>query len=381
MHVLTIATYPPIECGIGTYTHWLRCSLIATGRVRVSVIAPAGASGDDVFPIYEPDSPSSLQRIQEVATRCRPDIVHIQHEYGLFGRERGRAVLELFKLFHGMKVPIVTTLHTVNTAGDPLKRQLLSQIVHASTCIIVHEAFQKAYITQTLGEHLREKVNIIEHGIRTVTPVPYAKRQLGLADVKVVLLCGYIRPRKAFHHIVEVFPNVARAVPNAVLVVGTALRRPDEYVDYRDALLTQIAQSPCVDRIQVHTGHLTHDEIDTLVSAADVVVLPYEQGAQSGILANALAFGRAVVTSGLPAFEAIVTRTGAGIVARDRDAFVAAIIEVLANATLRAQFEACATLYAHAHASWDAVCLRHEETYRSACTAAGEAAIAAHGTS
>ena len=115
MRILTISTYPPIECGIATYTQWLRQSLHTPPTTTITVVAPLGATGDDVFPIYEPDNPTSLECIQNVLSQCRPDVIHIQHEFGLFGANRGSAVLTLLALFRRANVPIVTTLHTVNT--------------------------------------------------------------------------------------------------------------------------------------------------------------------------------------------------------------------------------------------------------------------------
>lgn len=154
-------------------------------------------------------------------------------------------------------------------------------------------------------------------------------------------------------------------MPNATLVIASKLRRPGEFVDYYHSLLAQIKNSPCADHISVVTGELPHDQIDTLISAADVVVLPYEQGAQSGSLANALTFGRAVMTSNLPAFEAIVNRAGAGIVARDRDEFVQAITRILLDTRCRKIFQAQAVRHARI-ASWDLVSQMHLQTYQYA---------------
>lgn len=268
MRIITVSTYPPIECGIATYTQWLRRSLHAPPTTVMTVVAPPGAAGDDVFPIYEPDNPTSLERIQNLLSQRRPDIIHIQHEYGLFGTNRGSAILDLLALFRRAELPIVTTLHTVNTTPDTLQSQLLKRIVDEPSRVIVHEGFQRLQISQFLEGKTAEKIDVIEHGIRSVERPPHPKQRLGWTKQKVVLLCGYIRPRKAFHCIVDLFPDIVAAVPNATLVIASKLRRPGEFVDYYHSLLAQIKNSPCADHISVVTGELPHDQIDTLISAA-----------------------------------------------------------------------------------------------------------------
>src|ERR1035437_3618552 len=365
MHILAICTYPPIECGIATYSKWLLDELRQTAGVAVSVITLPGGLGENVFPVYDPENFSSIQNVKALAAELRPDIVHIQHEYGLYGPNRGIGVLDMYRYFQNASIPVVTTFHTVHNDLDETKRGLLQGLVAFSSQIIVHEEYQRQLLIDQIGESVGRKVSVIDHGVRIVEPIRNGKERFGLEGKLIVLLCGYIRPRKAFHKIIELFPDVSNVVPEAVLVLASILRRPTEYVSYQQALLEQIHMSPCADRIRVIKGELPHEMLDSIISAADVVVLPYEDGAQSGILSNCLAFHRPVITSDLPAFCAILERTRAGIVARNREEYVEGIIDVLQNPQTRLRFESNASRYVAARASWPAVAQLHTQIYQN----------------
>ena len=62
MRVVIISTYPPIECGIGTYTQFL-CEELKKTDNEIIIVSQYGAKGDNVFPAYSPDDPNPAKTI------------------------------------------------------------------------------------------------------------------------------------------------------------------------------------------------------------------------------------------------------------------------------------------------------------------------------
>jgi len=94
MRIVFVSTYPPIECGIGTYTAFLTEALRKSSN-EIHIVSQYGAEGRHVYPSYSPGEDGIAGKIFNAAIKVTPDLVHIQHEFGLFGELDGIAVLEL----------------------------------------------------------------------------------------------------------------------------------------------------------------------------------------------------------------------------------------------------------------------------------------------
>ncbi|HHB13053.1 MAG TPA: glycosyltransferase [Chromatiales bacterium] len=364
MRIGFVSTYPPIECGIATYTESLTKALRAA-RNETFVVSQFGAQGERVFALYQPQSPSFAADVFYTSTRLTPDVMHIQHEYGLYGTQKGVELIELILRYRLAGLPVVTTLHTVYERLQRDERILLKPIVENSQAVIVHEAFQKDTLVDAFG--MAERIHVIEHGVREIEPIQDAKAKLGLEGKKVILLAGYFRPSKGFHKIVERFPEIAARDPDVVLVVAGKVRNI-EFDDYQREFFTRLNASPVLDRIRILRGQFPQYTFDTILSAADVMVLPYERGAQSGMFAQALALQRPVVASNLRAFRLLAERSGAGLVVdRDED-WVETILRVLSDDALRRRMQANARRYVRERASWRLIARRHVEVYHGVVT-------------
>jgi len=364
MRIGFVSTYPPIECGIATYTEQLNNTLRAA-RNETFVITQFGAEGDHVFPLFHPHASSFAADLYSTSVRMTPDVMHVQHEYGLYGPQKGVEVIQLILLYRLAGIPVVTTLHTVHEELNEKEHRLLKHIVDESSAIIVHEAFQKETLVRHFGND--HAIHVIEHGIRDLAPITDAKSKLGLEGKKVILLSGYFRPSKGFHKVVDRFSEIAERDANAVLVVA-GKDRGIEYDAYRRELFTKLNASPYADRIRILRGQFPQYTFDTIMSAADVVVLPYEQGGQSGILSQCLALQRPVVLSSLPAFRALLERVEAGLLCESEAQYPDRILELLDDAALRRRCQTNIQQYVSAYAAWRHIAARHIDVYHSVIT-------------
>ncbi len=361
MRIAFVSTYPPIECGIGTYTCYLNEALKKLHN-ETFVVSQIGAQGKNVFPIFSRDSISLGADIFNVCDKITPDVIHIQHEYGLYGSQRGVQIAEFILRCKLGGEPVVTTLHTVHVELEDFEKVILRTIVSESSAVIVHEDYQKKTLVKCFGQE--EKIHVIPHGVREVDSIPQAKAKLGIEGKKVILLCGYFRPTKGFHKVVEWFPELCEMLEDVILVIA-GKSRGLEYREYQREFFETINNSPVNDRILVLRGQFPQHTFDTIVSASDVVVLPYDIGGQSGIMSQCFAFGKPVVTSNLPAFKRILEHCEGGFACETKQDYLKNIAAILTDEKLSHTLKTHIKDYVAQRVSWSKVAQLHIDVYHS----------------
>ena len=332
MRVCYVSTYPPIECGIASYTKYLAEAVQKLDQ-EVIIVSQEGAKGDNVFPAYSPIDNDIATKLFHITSKLTPDVINIQHDYNLYGSDSGVQLLDFLYRCKIAQIPTVTTLHTLYEDMDRTQQIILESITSTSSAVIVHEPYQK----ETLANHFpktRDKYFVIPHGVREVTKVKDAKKILGLEGKKVILLTGYFRPSKGFHRIVKIFPEIARELDDVVLLV-TGKMRGLEFGEYRRYFYNLINSSPAIDKIMVLSGQFPQHTFDTIMSAADVLALPYEIGAQSGILAQSTAFNVPSVMSKLKSFVQWNNSVKGGMIAETDEEYKESIIKILSDDNYR----------------------------------------------
>ena len=348
MRVSFVSTYTPDECGIATYTSYLAPELKELNN-EIYIISQTGGCGEKVFPSFSSTDPDLAEKVFEALIKFTPDIVHIQHEYGLFGKDSGVNVIPLLYKLRMAGIPTVVTLHTVYETFTKPQEIICGGILNSADAVIVHQEFQK----KALAENIRAtaKIHVIPHGVRMIEPVPEAKGKLGLSGKKVVLIAGYFRPTKGYDRIVKIFPEIMKEVPEACLLIAGKARM-QEYSQYRDYFLKLIEDSPAKDSILILRGQFPQKTFDAIISAADVSPMPYLLGAQSGIMAHCFAFAKPVVASPLPAFIEAITRIKGGLIADTNEEFADAIIRLLKDEKLYGETSQNIRNYVKNHLNW-----------------------------
>jgi len=138
-----------------------------------------------------------------------------------------------------------------------------------------------------------------------------AKQQLGLEGKRVLLFFGYVRPYKGLSTLIEAFRTLD--VPDTILlIVGECYEDPD---DYRQ----RIARSGVAHRIRWIAEYVPNEDVPLYYTAADIVVLPYHSGTQSGVQRIAFAFGKPVIVTDVGGLAEDVRTFGAGLVVPPAD--------------------------------------------------------------
>ena len=362
MRIGVISTYPPIECGIASYTKYLVDALRPLGN-EVYVVSPFGAEGKMVFPVFHFADSDLPEKIFHRMNKFTPDIVHVQHEYGLFGDQPGLNFLSLLYKFKLAKIPLIITLHSVYEDFTEQQKIILQGLLPATDGIIVHEEYQKDAILKKIGKY--NNIFVIPHGVREVSSVPDARVKIGLSkEDKVVLLAGYFRPVKRFERIVKIFPEIVKREKKAILIIASKMRTHD-FKEEQKMFLQLIDESPAADRIKILRGQFPQEIFDTILSAADVIPLPYLEGAQSGFMAQCLALGRPVVVSpDVRATRELVEKSNCGFVAKNDGEFIDSIVKILKDEELAKKLSKNTLDYVRKNLSWNLIAQKTMDAYQ-----------------
>jgi len=295
-----VSTYPPHRCGIATFTSDLAA---AVGPHQVVALHPV--SGPDAYPStvrhrIRRDSRADYLVAAEALNASGVDTVSIQHEYGIWGGEDGAYVLDFVR---ALRVPVVTTLHTVLRRPTPSQRRILSSLIAMSTTTVVMSSAAATLLTTAYGVE-EGRVRIVPHGVPDLPFVDSetVKPRLGLAGRKVILSFGLLGPGKGYESVIAALPAVAEAVPDALYVVLGATH-PDllrhEGEAYRNRLVAAAENLSVTTHVRFVDRFVGRKELGTWLEAADIFVTPYPNLDQivSGTLSYAMGAGRAVVST------------------------------------------------------------------------------------
>jgi glycosyltransferase involved in cell wall biosynthesis len=168
------------------------------------------------FELLEKDL-DSYRRAADFLNFNNADVLCVQHEFGIYGGAAGSHLLALLK---EVRMPVVTTLHTVLREPNAAQRLVMDELVRRSDRLIVM-ARKGAEILRETYRVPDAKVDVIAHGIPDMPFVDssFYKPQFGVEGRKVLLTFGLLGPGKGIEHVIEALPEIVRRHPNVVYLV------------------------------------------------------------------------------------------------------------------------------------------------------------------
>ncbi len=340
-----MADHLPRKCGIATFTTDLLAAVAGeypgTQCLAVSVNdVPEGYNYPEVvrFEIEEQDL-SSYLRAADFLNISNIDIVCLQHEFGIFGGPVGGHILAFLR---ELRMPVVTTLHTVLQQPSEDQRRVMEGLISLSTRLVV--------MTRRGQQMMREiyrapaaKINLIPHGIPDVGFVDpaYFKDQFGVEGRVVLLTFGLLSPNKGIEHVLNALPDILTEFPEVVYIVLGATH-PNELREHGEAYrlsLEILAKKNKIDKnVIFYNQFVDIDSLKEFIGAADLYITPYLNEAQitSGTLAYAFGAGKAVVSTPYwHAAELLSEERGILVPFADAPAIAAAVSGLLRDDTRR----------------------------------------------
>jgi glycosyltransferase involved in cell wall biosynthesis len=296
----------PRRCGIATFTHDLHHA-VATARpaLETAIVAmnEPGSAYDYPASVRIQVRQESIEDYVAAAGFLNDggyDAVSLQHEYGIFGGAAGGHIVELLSR---LKMPLVTTLHTVLKEPAPAQRHVMQRIIDESATMVVMSERARQFLRVAHDVPAR-KIAVIPHGIpdRPFQQPDQAKIKCGFAGKPIILTFGLLSPNKGIEFMLDAMPQIIESCPNAIYVVLGAthpnlVRQQGEA--YRETLTVRAKERGIEDHVAFINHFVDHATLLDFIAMCDVYVTPYLNAAQmtSGTLAYSFGLGKAVVST------------------------------------------------------------------------------------
>jgi glycosyltransferase involved in cell wall biosynthesis len=339
--VAVIGNYLPRRCGIATFTTDLVEALsteapdINCWAVAMNDIPEGYAYPEKVRFEITQNQLTEYSVASEFLNISQSDIVCVQHEYGIFG---GPAGSHLLKLLGELRMPIVTTLHTVLKDPAPEYHKVMRTLSDLSDKMVVMSRKAIDFLKDIYAVP-EEKISFIHHGIPD-TPFMdpnFYKDQFGVEGKKVLLTFGLLSPNKGIETVLQALPSVIKKHPDvAYIILGAThphiLKAHGD--EYRISLQQLVRKLGISDHVIFQNRFVELKELCEFLGTADIYVTPYLEEAQitSGTLAYAMGTGKAVISTPYwYATEMLAEGRGRIVPFNNPDAMAEQIIDLLDN--------------------------------------------------
>jgi len=372
--IAVVGNHLPRQCGIATFTTDLCNAIAAEYRSsELSVVAINDPQSPYAYParvrfeITEGDI-SSYRAAASYLNSRDIDIVCLQHEYGIYGGRAGSHVLELLK---HLRMPVVTTLHTVLREPDADQRHVLQEIAARSERLVVMSEHSSRFL-QDIFRVPEGKIDQIHHGIPDL-PITATRARKGSSATtrKTVLLTfGLLSPNKGFESVIHALPSILSRHSDVVYIIAGATHPHVRLVEgdqYRFQLQALAKKLGVGENVIFYNRFVSPQEMASLVTSADIYVTPYRYEAQavSGTLAYALGAGKAIISTPYwYATELLADGRGTLVPFENSEAIADATIELLDNDTAREAMCKRAHLYAR-RMVWNRVAQSYMRSFTS----------------
>ena len=354
--IAVIGNYLPRQCGIATFTTDL-CEAISAeyGTARLLALPVNDTEKGYGYPprvrwSLAQDDLRSYQEAAEFLNFNNIDMVCLQHEYGIFGGAAGSHILHLLR---GLKMPVVTTLHTVLREPNPDQRMVMEGISELSDRLIVMSQLSSQFL-QEIFKVPGSKIDMVPHGVPDLPFLDpnFYKDRFGVEGKAVLLTFGLLSPNKGIENVIQALPQILSKHKNVVYIVAGAthphvLRREgDRYRAHLHALAKEMGVESDV---IFHNHFVSAPEMVEFIGAADIYITPYRHEAQvvSGTLAYALGAGKAIISTPYwHAIELLDDRRGALVPFQDPAAIARKTVELLDTPAIRHAMRKRAYLFA-----------------------------------
>jgi glycosyltransferase involved in cell wall biosynthesis len=354
--IAVIGNYLPRQCGIATFTTDLCAAISAEyGTARLMALPVNDTEQGYEYPArvrwsLAQDDVKSYQDAAEFLNFNNIDMVCLQHEYGIFGGPAGSHILHLLR---GLKMPVVTTLHTVLREPDPNQLMVMEEIAELSDRLIVMSQLSSQFL-QEIFKVPGSKIDMVPHGVPDLPFLDpnFYKDRFGVEGKAVLLTFGLLSPNKGIENVIQALPEILSKHKNVAYIVAGAthphiLRREGD--KYRASLRALAKEVGVESQVIFHDRFVSPEEMAEFIGAADIYITPYRYEAQvvSGTLAYALGAGKAIISTPYwHAIELLDDRRGALVPFQNPGAIALKTIELLNTPAIRHAMRKRAYLFA-----------------------------------
>lgn len=341
-----LSPFPPRESGMATFTQDLVAAIDSFNIVETKIIAIDGGLtleyGDKVIAVISEDSREDYSRVAVELNDMDLDLVVIEYKQGLFGGDENEYILDFVE---HLQVPMMTTLHSLNSVPNEKQRYVMTRICDKSDKVICMAENTKALLSDGYGVN-SQKIEVIHHGVtkKHFQSRDQLKQQYDYEDKLIVTTFGLIGPGKGIELGIEA---ISKVVPNHenILYLILGENHPgleSEALEYRDNLEGLVRELNLEKNVVFINKYLTNDQIMDYLQLSDIYMSPNTEVDQavSGTLAYAMGYGRAIVSTPF-SYAKEMLAGGRGMLAEfdNADSIANCIIEIIDQPEKKAKME------------------------------------------
>lgn len=304
MNIAFLSTYPPRECGLATFTQDLVMQLSrthSTSQSRVIAVSNESLEYDDkVIMELKQNDRSSYKQMAFKINDSDIELLVIEHEYGIYGGDRGEYLLDLI---NNLQIPFVTTLHTVLPEPDDKQRHIVNTLARKGQKIITMAKNTIKILENAYGVD-PSKIEVISHGVpyMPIKSREMLKAERGLENRFVISTFGLLGPGKGLEYGIEAIAKVAKTHKEVLyFILGQThpAVKKEWGENYRKSLAKMVVEMGISDNIIFVNKYLMKEEIIHYLQLSDIYLTPYlnKDQAVSGTLAYAAGYGRVIVST------------------------------------------------------------------------------------
>ena len=357
-----LSSFPPTACGIASFSAALAAGLVANGGTVDVVRCGATPDVEDALVLASLDDGGPRRVTAAIDVLNSTDVAIIQHEYGIYNGVDGDAVLDVLD---GVVVPSIVVAHTVVRTPTSHQRTVLEHVCDSVDAVVVMTETARARLLEGFDVE-PSKVRIIAHGAATPLTAPPLATSRPSGRAPRLLTWGLLGPGKGIEWAIDAVACLTDVRPRPTYTVAGATH-PKVFAhageSYRQMLVTRARRSGVASFVSFDDSYRDLSALTELIRAADLVVLPYDSVEQvtSGVLVDAVAAGRPVVSTAFPhAVELLGSGAGLVVPQRDPAALAAAIRSVITDAEMADGMAAEARRLAPG-LSWNAIAGQYDE--------------------
>ena len=381
--VVFLSTYPPTQCGIATFTEDTVNAIHKFYGKSVSceiceITFDDKALSQSAYHIPSKNKPAYSQVAVQINNDPAVKIVHIQHEFGLFGGEYGDYLLDFLKV---ITKPIAYTFHTVLPNPNDKLKTMVQQLCSYSKTIFVMTRKSQNILVSDYGID-ESHIEYVPHGTHLVNyeTTEKSKQKLNLENRLILSTFGLLGEGKSIETGLKALPRIVEQFPNVLyLVLGKT--HPNTIVNnidsYRNSLEKIVSDLNLENNVRFVNEYLEVNQLLDYLKATDVYLFTSKDPNQavSGTFSYAMSCSCPIVASKIPhTVESLTPDIGIIAEIQNEDQFAAATLKLLSNPELRT--EMALNAYAKTtQTSWENTAIKHINAYQKVDTELSESKI------
>jgi len=375
MRIVFVTSFPPRKCGIATFARnlvesleeidpSLSCEVVAISDRRYNY-------GRRVKFEIEQENLKSFLKAVDYIKKTKTDLINIQHQFLLYGEKGKFTVPFLRKLKECVKVPLVTTIHTLPSSPSPEEKEAIREIGILSSKVIIMIDYAKAILRKLYGME-EENIEVISHPVPLLPRLTTkeAKSKLGLSDKVILCSFGLLRRDKGLEYVIEALPGILRENPKVLyLIIGKTHphHKKREGESYREELKLKARGLGVEKHVKFINKFLSLKELSTYLAATDVYLTSHieEDQVSSGSLIYGLSLGKVCLSTPYPyAREVLACGKGLFIKFRNASSIIDKVNMVLKNDDLMKSIQYRAYKYGRT-LSWPRMARKYLKLFKS----------------